>query len=122
MSRTMVGIYLLCNLMLSNILKYFINVKINEKEKISHIYIVKSKRRLVRVAVFFGREENNLATIMLLPRHAVEGETIAAVTRDCLDYGKNTEKTGGKYFTAYECDSATVTEEFLLAKAAIRLR
>ena len=39
--------------------------------------------------------------------------------RDCLDYGKNPEKTeSGKYISAYECDPATVADEFLLAKAS----
>ena len=80
----------------------------------------KCKRRLVRVAVFFGMEGNNLATTTLLPRHAGEGETIAAAIRDCLDYGKNPEKTEGKYLSAYECDPATVAEEFLLAKASYK--
>lgn len=67
-----------------------------------------------------GREGNNLATTTLLPRHAGEGETIAAAIRDCLDYGKNPEKTEGKYISAYECDPATVAEEFLLAKASYK--
>ena len=49
-----------------------------------------------------------MATTTLLPRHAGEGETIAAAIRDCLDYGKNPEKTEGKYLSAYECDPATV--------------
>ena len=53
-----------------------------------------------------------------MTRHAGEGETIAAAIKDCLDYGKNPEKTEGKYISAYECDPATVAEEFLLAKAA----
>ena len=39
--------------------------------------------------------------------------------RDCLDYGKDPEKTeSGKYISAYECDPATVADEFLLAKAS----
>ena len=80
----------------------------------------KYSQRLGRVNVFFGREGNNLATTTLLPRHAGEGETIAAAIRDCLDYGKNPEKTEGKYISAYECDSATVAEEFLLAKASYK--
>ena len=80
----------------------------------------KYRRRLRRAAVFFGREGNNLATTTLLPRHAGEGETIAAAIRDCLDYGKNPEKTEGKYISAYECDPATVAEEFLLAKASYK--
>ena len=55
----------------------------------------------------------------LLQRHAGEGETIAEAIRDCLDYGKNPEKTeSGKYISAYECDPATVADEFLLAKAS----
>ena len=42
-----------------------------------------------------------------------------AYIRDCLDYGKNPEKTeSGKYISAYECDPATVADEFLLAKAS----
>ena len=61
-----------------------------------------------------------MATTTLLPRHAGEGETIAAAIRDCLDYGKNPEKTEGKYISAYECDPATVAEEFLLAKASYK--
>lgn len=80
----------------------------------------KYSQRLGRAAVFFGREGNNLATTTLLPRHAGEGETIAAAIRDCLDYGKNPEKTEGKYISAYECDPATVAEEFLLAKASYK--
>ena len=55
----------------------------------------------------------------MLQRHAGEGETIAEAIRDCLDYGKNPEKTeSGKYISAYECDPATVADEFLLAKAS----
>ena len=78
----------------------------------------KYRRRLGRAAVFFGREGNDMATTTLLPRHTGEGETIAAAIRDCLDYGKNPEKTEGKHISAYECDPATVAEEFLLAKAS----
>ena len=64
------------------------------------------------------REEFSLATTTLLQRHANEGESIAEAIRDCLDYGKNPEKTeSGKYISAYECDPATVAAEFLLAKA-----
>ncbi len=60
-----------------------------------------------------------MATTTLLQRHAGEGETIAEAIRDCLDYGKNPEKTeSGKYISAYECDPATVADEFLLAKAS----
>ena len=60
-----------------------------------------------------------MATTALLQRHAGEGETIAEAIRDCLDYGKNPEKTeSGKYISAYECDPATVADEFLLAKAS----
>ena len=59
-----------------------------------------------------------MATTTLLQRHAGEGETIAEAIRDCLDYGKDPEKTeSGKYISAYECDPATVADEFLLAKA-----
>ena len=47
-------------------------------------------------------------------------EMIAAAIRDCLDYGKNPEKTEGKYISAYEYDPATVAEEFLLAKASYK--
>lgn len=55
----------------------------------------------------------------MLQRHAGEGETIAEAIRDCLDYGKNPGKTeSGKYISAYECDPATVADEFLLAKAS----
>ena len=54
----------------------------------------------------------------MLHRHANEGESIAEAIRDCLDYGKNPEKTeDGKYISSYECDPATVAAEFLLAKA-----
>lgn len=54
----------------------------------------------------------------MLQRHANEGESIAEAIRDCLDYGKNPEKTeDGKYISSYECDPATVAAEFLLAKA-----
>ena len=57
-----------------------------------------------------------MATTTLLQRHAGESETIAEAIRDCLDYGKKTES--GKYISAYECDPATVADEFLLAKAS----
>ncbi|MBM6717159.1 relaxase/mobilization nuclease domain-containing protein [Gemmiger formicilis] len=60
-----------------------------------------------------------MATTTLLQRHAGEGETIAEAIWDCLDYGKNPEKTeSGKYISAYECDPATAADEFLLAKAS----
>ena len=60
-----------------------------------------------------------MATTTLLQRHAGEGETIAEAIRDCLDYGKDPEKTeSGKYISAYECDPATVADEFLMAKAS----
>lgn len=60
-----------------------------------------------------------MATTTLLQRHAGEGETIAEAIRDCLDYGKDPEKTErGKYISAYECDPATVADEFLLTKAS----
>ena len=60
-----------------------------------------------------------MATTTLLQRHAGEGETIAEAIRDCLDYGKDPKKTeSGKYISAYECDPATVADEFLLAKAS----
>ena len=55
-----------------------------------------------------------------MTRHANEGETIAAAIKDCLDYGKNPEKTEGKYISAYECDPVTVADEFLLAKASYK--
>ena len=62
-----------------------------------------------------------LATTTLLKRHANEGETIAEAIRDCVDYGKNPEKTeNGKYISSYECDPATVSAEFLLAKASYK--
>ena len=62
-----------------------------------------------------------LATTTLLQRHANEGESIAEAIRDCLDYGKNPEKTeDGKYISSYECDPATVAAEFLLAKASYK--
>ena len=57
----------------------------------------------------------------MLQRHANEGESIAEAIRDCLDDGKNPEKTeDGKYISSYECDPATVTAEFLLAKASYK--
>ena len=57
----------------------------------------------------------------MLHRHANEGESIAEAIRDCLDYGKNPEKTeDGKYISSYECDPATVAAEFLLAKASYK--
>ena len=57
----------------------------------------------------------------MLQRHANEGESIAEAIRDCLDYGKNPEKTeDGKYISSYECDPATVAAEFLLAKASYK--
>ena len=56
-----------------------------------------------------------------MQRHANEGESIAEAIRDCLDYGKNPEKTeSGKYISSYECDPATVAAEFLLAKASYK--
>ena len=57
----------------------------------------------------------------MLQRHANEGESIAEAIRDCLDNGKNPEKTeDGKYISSYECDPATVAAEFLLAKASYK--
>ena len=57
----------------------------------------------------------------MLQRHANEGESIAEAIRDCLDYGKNPEKTeDGKYISSYECDPATVAAEFLLEKASYK--
>ena len=57
----------------------------------------------------------------MLQRHANEGESIAEAIRDCLDYGKNPEKTeDGKYISSYDCDPATVAAEFLLAKASYK--
>ena len=57
----------------------------------------------------------------MLQRHANEGKSIAEAIRDCLDYGKNPEKTeDGKYISSYECDPATVAAEFLLAKASYK--
>ncbi len=62
-----------------------------------------------------------METTTLLQRHANEGESIAEAIRDCLDYGKNPEKTeNGKYISSYECDPATVATEFLLAKASYK--
>ena len=62
-----------------------------------------------------------LATTTLLKRHANEGETMAEAIRDCVDYGKNPEKTENeKYISSYECDPATVTAQFLLAKASYK--
>lgn len=59
-----------------------------------------------------------MATTTLLKRHAGEGQTMSKAIKDCLDYGKNPEKTeNGKYVTAYQCDPATVADEFMLAKA-----
>lgn len=70
---------------------------------------------------FLCREGFSLATTTLLQRHANEGESIAGAIRDCLDYGKNPEKTeAGKYISFYECDPATVAAEFLLAKASYK--
>ena len=61
-----------------------------------------------------------MATTTLLQRHAGEGETIAEAIRDCLDYGKDPEKTeSGKYISAYECDPATVADEFLFGKGQL---
>ena len=74
-----------------------------------------------RAAVSFWEGGICLATTTLLQRHANEGETIAEAIRDCLDYGKNPEKTeNGKYISSYECDPATVAAEFLLAKASYK--
>ncbi len=62
-----------------------------------------------------------MATTTLLQRHAKDGESIAAAIRDCLDYGKNPDKTeNGKHISSYECDPATVAAEFLLAKASYK--
>ena len=63
----------------------------------------------------------SLATTTLLQRHANEGESIAEAIRDCLDYGKNPEKTeDGKYISSYECDPATVAAEFLFGKGQLQ--
>ena len=57
----------------------------------------------------------------MLQRHANEGESIAEAIRDCLDYGKNPEKTeDGKYISSYECDPATVAAEFLFGKGQLQ--
>ena len=62
--------------------------------------------------------------VSLIPEmlRSLEVDYIAAIAeaiRDCLDYGKDPEKTeSGKYISAYECDPATVADEFLLAKAS----
>ena len=57
----------------------------------------------------------------MLQRHANEGENIAEVICDCLDYGKNPEKTeDGKYISSYECDPATVAAEFLFGKGQLQ--
>ena len=46
---------------------------------------------------------------------------VSEAIRNCLDYGKNPEKTeNGKYISSYECDPATVAAEFLLAKASYK--
>ena len=52
--------------------------------------------------------------------NALSGTSYASEDiRDCLDYGKDPKKTeSGKYISAYECDPATVADEFLLAKAS----
>ena len=57
----------------------------------------------------------------MLQRHANEGENIAEVICDCLDYGKNPEKTeDGKSISSYECDPATVAAEFLFGKGQLQ--
>ena len=63
----------------------------------------------------------SLATTTLLQRHANEGESIAEAIRDCLDYGKNPEKTeNGKYISSYECDSGNGSHRVSLAKASYK--
>ena len=60
-----------------------------------------------------------MATTTLLQRHVGESETITEAILDCLDYGKKPKKTeSGMYISAYECNPATVADEFLLAKAS----
>ena len=55
----------------------------------------------------------------LITASCQRGRNHCEAIRDCLDYGKNPEKTEqGKYISAYECDPATVADEFLLAKAS----
>ena len=50
-----------------------------------------------------------MATTTLLQRHAGEGETIAEAIRDCLDYGKDPEKTeSGKYISAYNSKNSVL--------------
>ena len=59
-----------------------------------------------------------MATTRHFTRHINAGETIAEAIKDCIDYGKNPDKTrGGKLISAYECDPATVDAEFLLSKS-----
>ena len=81
--------------------------------------LARSRGDLNEPPLSHGKEEWFLATTTLLQRHAGEGETIAEAIRDCLDYGKDPEKPErGKYISVYECDPATVADEFLLAKAS----
>ena len=59
-----------------------------------------------------------MATTRHFTRHINAGETIAEAIKDCIDYGKNPDKTqDGKLISAYECDPATVDAEFLLSKS-----
>ena len=59
-----------------------------------------------------------MATTRHFTRHINVGETIAEAIKECIDYGKNPDKTrGGKLISAYECDPATVDAEFLLSKS-----
>ena len=63
-----------------------------------------------------------MATTRHFTRHINVGETIAEAIKECIDYGKNPDKTrGGKFISAYECDPATVAAEFLLAKASYKV-
>ena len=46
-----------------------------------------------------------MATTRHFTRHINAGETIAEAIKDCIDYGKNPDKTqDGKLISAYECD------------------
>lgn len=58
-----------------------------------------------------------MAATRLIPMHVNKGKTLAQSLGDRTDYAKNPEKTDkGELVTGYQCDPATVDEEFLLSK------
>lgn len=58
-----------------------------------------------------------MAATRLIALHINKGKSVAQCLRDRTDYAQNPEKTEkGELVTAYECDTMTADQEFLLAK------